>query len=341
MRNLLQYAMRFICLVLFSPLLAASVATVAAPVQVAARVELRKGGILIGLRNTTPDALAVTLRVLGVEGAALPVASFGTHLPTRATWWRYLPVRDVTRDEPVLDCVLVYGGTNVLRQRVTCRSGALFRDTTAEHASTGMPRRAPFSVRATTTGARELRVGAVPVLTDLATTYGATPVLPWSVSNAALHAQLMLASSVVATATLAQRSNNRGDIVLNLLTEILAPGLQSNDVPALTALLPAAVLSNTLIAARHDGTYIFTPAETLADPAITAQFSGPAVDEWSVITPHDWFIFSLDAAQLAVHHSHDGLRLRIISRAPWLPPFIPGRAYAIQLRLHLPVGVLP
>lgn len=312
-----------------------------APVQIATRVELRKGSILIGLRNTTPEPLGVSVRVLGADGVVLPVASFGAHLPARATWWRYLPVRDVTRDEPVLDCVLVYGGTNVLRQRVTGRSGALFRDATAAYASTGMPRRAPVFARATAGGARELRVRAAPVLTDLAAAFGATTVLPWSVSNASLHAQLVLVSSVVATATLAQRANGRGDFALTLLSEVHAPGLQSNDVPALTALLPATFLSNTVIAARRDGTYVFTPAETLADPAIAAQFSGPAVDEWSVITVHDWLIVSLDAAQLAMQHTHDGLRVRITSRAPWLPPFIPGRAHAIQLRLHMPVGLLP
>jgi len=334
--------MHIICL-LFVALLAASSAAAGTtpPVQLAARVELRTGSILIGLRNTAPHPLTVTLRVLAADGAALPVSSFGVTLAPRVTCVRYLPVRAVTRDEPILDCLVVYGGTNVLRQRVPCRSGALFRDSTANHVSTAMPHRAPCSLHTTPSGALELHVNGSPVLTALAAASDATPLLPWSVSNASWHAHLVRASSVLARATLSQRSNGRGDIVLHLLTDVLAPQLSTNDPPALTALVPAAFLSNTLIAARRGGTYIFTPAETLADPAIAAAFSGPAVDEWSVVTPRDWFIFSLHATQLALDPTPHGLRLRITSRAPWLPPFIPGRAHAIHLRLHLPVGILP
>jgi|GEM_PF-5750259 len=334
--------MRTLGLLFFASLAVYSAAVGATPpVQLAARVELRTGSILIGLHNAAPHALPVTLRVLNAEGAALPVFSFGLTLAPRATCFRYLPVRDVTHDEPVLDCLVVYGRTNVLRQRVTCRSGALFRNSTANIASTGMPRRALASLHATPSGARALLVNGSPVLTAFAASCGTAPLLPWSASNASFYADVVRASSVVARTTLSQRSNDRGDFVLNLLTDILAPGLCTNDQPALTALIPTAFLSNTLIAARRNGTYIFTPAETLADPANAAGFSGPAVDEWSVVTPRDWFIFYLDAAQLAVQHASGGLHLRITSRAPWLPPYIPGRAHAILLRVHAPVGVLP
>ncbi|MCX7846409.1 MAG: hypothetical protein N2595_00025, partial [bacterium] len=190
-------------------------------------------------------------------------------------------------------------------------------------------------------GALQLRVGANPVLTDLAIRLGPHILIPQPLSHGQWLAELTRGSSIVARATLKQRSNNRGDVILNLLTEILAPGLSSDDIPCLTTLIPAPLLSNSLVVARRHGTYLHTPAFSLADPSVNALFSGPSLDEWSLVLPNDWFVWQLDAASLAASCVTNGLLLHITSRSPWQPPLTPGRAHALQFRLHLPVGIIP
>ncbi len=313
------------------------------PLELAARVELRDGALLFGARNTTRHPIAATIRIVSADGATLPVSSFGCSVPPGKLWLRYLPVRDVTRDEPVLDCLVVLHGMQhgyAQHMRLICRSGALFRDNTAEQVSAGMPRHAPFSLHTTPSAAREWRVDSAPVITGFAAAFGSADPLPWSYSNATLFADALAGGTRLARTSLAYRANDRGDFVLNALTDITAEGLTTNDVPALCAAIPAALLREAVIAAQRDGAYIFTSPAALADPGIAAEFSGPAVNEWAVVTPRDWLCISLDAAQLGLAYRDDGLHLRITSRTPWLPPFTLHRAHAVQLRLHLPVGIL-
>lgn len=311
------------------------------PVHVAARVELQEGIARLALRNTRDTAVTVALRVVAVEGAELPVTSFGATVPSRGVWARTFPVRRVTTDQPVLHCMLVYDSTNLTRLRVPCKSGALFRQASVAVASKVTLRHAAVSTHATAEGAREVRVGGKTILTDLGACFGREPARPWISSNDCLYTELVRGTSVAARAVLMHKGNSRGDAVLSLTVELGASGFTTHDIPSIVLRLPAALLSNSLVVTRVAGDYHFFPTEELSKVPTSPLLTGPAVDEWSLVTARDWLVFSLDASYVEAETWSDGVLLRFTSRTPWRPPFVPGRFHATLLRMHLPVGILP
>ncbi len=318
------------------------------PIDIGARVNLRKGRLTVGIRNTSSQPVAGTFRVESSEGTDVMSPGFGFKLAPGETMFRFLPVRNTTTDEPLVTCIttLTAPSAYTRRQHIQCRSGALFRDAgvTIPESVTHAPR--TVQCIPTKMPLHGFAVSHKPIVKSMFVQFG-DAVLSWKRQSAMNGMKFKGVAIVngrgVAELDFVSKLNTRGDCLVSFAYTLTAELHDSARGPALVLDIPWRKVSGCMVAAKSDEGYRFGLLDQRFYAPTLDELSGPGVEEWSIIMPDDWCILYLDSSWLTAERAGVGkdavLRLTIRSRTKWRKPFVPGRAGSIQFFMHLPVGL--
>ena len=117
--------------ILFILILSANAFADNQPVIRAARTILRQGKLEFGVRNITSSNVAGVIKFENAAGVELLANGFGFELAPKETEYRSIPIRNATKDLPLLTCdVIIFDNakSRLYKSKVQCKSGALFRD---------------------------------------------------------------------------------------------------------------------------------------------------------------------------------------------------------------------
>lgn len=320
-----------------------------APLLVAARVNLQAGALTLAVRNEQNLRFSGSVRILGSLGTEVLGTAVGFAVQPRGTVFIPLPVRNTTKDEPLLEYILVVGDPPigfVRREVIECRSGALFRTPGADQAVPAAASTSP-PVRIVASGGGDLpgfaRNGTI-LLRGFACSIGGARVswAPASGARKAWTGAAAAANAPIAATRYEPLLNNRGDSLHAFLYDLSTEQPDSLEQPAVTLDIPWDIARGALVAAKQNGTYRFGRLDAASADATLRALCGTNVTEWSLALHNDWYVFHLDSAWAETMRARDAqdadVRLVIRSRAVWLPPFVPGRAATIQFHTHFPVG---
>ena len=314
------------------------------PYELGARVVLNKGAIIVGVTNYLDRPLTGTIRIVSGRGVRMLVSTISFAAPPGGIALRYLPVREATEDEPVIEVIVVLTGAldgHVRRVTVQCRSGALFRNPELGKIIGVLPEFVPLRFDMQEDGRLACKIAGTPLLRNVEFDFGTGE----RCGNAMTGSARCAAGVVLACGTnIAQisrliRMNGRGNCEVFFGYSMLETG-PTGTPPRLECDLAWSVAQDALVAAKSNGAFRFGLLDPVHRARTLKELSGPDVDEWALVLGNDWLIFNLDCAVLTVTQPtpEADLHLELRSRTAWPTPAPSGRSGTIQCFVHLPLA---
>ncbi|MCK5851989.1 hypothetical protein KAH27_03075 [bacterium] len=340
-------------------ILAANVFADNQPVILAARTILRQGKLQFGVRNNTRSNVAGVIKFENATGMELLANGFGFELGPKETEYRFIPIRNTTKDLPSLTCdVVIFNNvkSRLYKNKIQCKSGALFRDIGVSEITSKFSKPAKIKIlRGKGLEKNKLSFYFQEKLLIKSFNYWLGNFqIQWEKINTkngiefagkAYDNYVFSESNVVANVKLSIKQNNRGDCMVVFSYVLLKELSYDARNPFIDLDIPRRLAEDDLATLKYDNGQ--TKLVFLDEVSDLTKID-KSISEFSVITKKDWMTFYMDSSYLTAWNilpkrtpdKRAGLiRLRIRSRVEWKSPFLPNRAGTIQFFIHFPVAV--
>ena len=344
--------------ILFILLLAANAFASEQPVKLAARTVVREGKLEFGVRNNTQSNISGVIKFVNASGVELLVNGFGFNLSPGRTEYRTIPIRNVTKDSPVLTCdVIIFNNekSKLYNNIIKCKSGALMRDIGVNNIPASALNTHKIKIqRGEGVNRNYLAVYLQNklIVENFCCRIGNYPIV-WKNVNSKNGIELIgkvidgsdgyNGSNIVANVKLSIKQNGHGDCMVVFNYSLLKIIPDTTEAPKISMIIPRALAENNLTVLKTNNKknklILLDDVQNSVDKN---------VEEFSIITKNDWMTFYLDSSYLNAWNIspkttagiQDGMvKLVIKSRSEWKSPLQPDRSGTIQFFIHFPVGL--
>ncbi len=341
-------------------ILAANVFADDQPVRLAARTVVREGKLEFGVRNNTRSNVAGVIKFDEADGMELLANGFGFELGPKKTVYKSIPIRNTTKDLPLLICdVIIFNNakSRLYKNKVQCKSGALFRDIGVGEMTSYPLKTQKIEIHRGKGGGKNFLSFYLQkecLVKYLNCGFGAFQI-DWNKANSKNGMELVgkavkgfsgyNGSNAIANVKLSIKQNGRGDCMVVFNYFLLKQLPDTAIAPQISMIIPRRLARNDLAALKFKNQrtelIVLDDARDLVD-------KNKDIEEFSIVTKNDWMTFYLDSSYLKMWNilpkttpdkRAGSVRMVIKSRTEWKPPFVPKRSGTIQFLIHLPVAV--
>jgi len=342
--------------ILFILLVAANVFASEQPVKLAARAIVREAKLEFGVRNNTQSNISGVIKFVNANGVELLANGFGFNLSPKKTEYRSIPIKNTTKDLPLLTCdVIIFNNekSKLYSNVVKCKSGALFRNAGVSQSSPTFLNATNIKIHRNNNKDNYLSfyLQKKCVIKKFDCQFGNFPIV-WNYVDSKNGIELIgkavekdskyNGSNAVANVKLSIKQNGRGDCMVVFNYSLLKQLNDKAETPQISMMIPRCYAEDDLATLKFNNS-----KNKLIFLDDASGLLNKSVEEFSIITKNDWMTFYLDSSYLNVWNvmpkttsdkQSSMIKLVIKSRTQWKPPFLPNRSGTIQFFIHFPVG---